>query len=165
MAGWFPLFAAPAANTAVHDAFSPALIVKRLSEDPEYFQRLATYVAAEFGFAVQKLEGRTENSVATIRSELVRQQEGFAELAQSIAHKAYDKAAAIVISLRDGLSNWWAAHPDLVESAEQLAVISLGFFVLTQIGGDPTYSLLAAVAVVRKEKLSDLLKGISDKDE
>jgi len=68
------------------------------------------------------------------RGELIRLQTGFTDLAKHIGAKAYDKAAEVDISLREGLASWYGTHPALVESIEKLSVISLATFVLTAVG-------------------------------
>ena len=186
MAGWLPLFKQPepekrvvqlesgtfvfggAGGTITASPFPASFgletIVERLAEDPEYYRRMASHLASEIGFAVQKLEGQTGNSVEIIRGELVRLQEGFAQLSQSLAEKAFEKAAAVVVGLRDGLADWCASHPELVDTLQKIAVIGFGTIFLHQVCGiEPSLSGLIAYSVVQRDKLSDVSRGSKEK--
>src|SRR5258705_3142057 len=113
MAGWLPLFKSAPENRVLtaeggslvlsgsditmtispsRAPFSPEVVAERLAEDPDYYRRMASHLASELGFAVRKLEGQTGNSVEIIRGELIRLQEGFAQLSQNITGAAFEQA-------------------------------------------------------------------------
>jgi hypothetical protein len=88
---------------------------------------------------------------------------GYEEVASELTTKTpgmFNRAAKAIIGLRDGLAKWHESHPELVSAMEELAVISFAAYVLHQFGaaGGDT-SALIAFAVVKKEKLADLLRG------
>jgi hypothetical protein len=132
-------------------------IAEQLARDPEYHQRLAVFVAAELAHAALKYTGRG-NADQVIKAELLRLERGFSAMAAHIAAKAYDKAAEVVVSLRDGLIAFHEHHAQLVDNLGSLAAVSLSTYVLGQLGVPAILGVLVSASVVKGEKLADLLK-------
>jgi hypothetical protein len=69
---------------------------------------------------------------------------------------AAERAAKIITALRDTFAGWYQSHPEFIE----LAIISAVGYALHQFGGvSAETALLVSYAVVRKEKLSDIIHG------
>lgn len=148
--------------------FSEPGIAERIATDPEFYRRLASFVSDELKRAVALYEGQPRaNSNEIIKGELVRLQRGFETVAHELAGKkpgAFERAAKAIVSLRDGFAEWHANHTDLVGAIEELAVMTLAAYVLHQFGGATgDTAALISYAVVKKEKLKDLLRGKDDK--
>lgn len=92
--------------------FSLVGIAENIAGSPEYYQRLAEFADAELTREIAKYHGQG-NADLVIRSELVRLQQGYAQITKHIGARAYGAAAALVISLRDGLVSFNAAIPSL----------------------------------------------------
>ncbi len=138
--------------------FSPIGIAEHIAKDPEFYRRLALFVASELAHEAAKYTGQG-NTEQTIRGELVALEEGFSDVAKQIASKAYDKAAQAVISMRAGLVTFSENHPQLVANIESLGAICLSTYVLGTLGVPMVLSALISASVVKGEKLSDLIKA------
>ncbi len=104
--------------------FSPAGHCGAHCPDPEFYRRLSEFVSAELTREIAKYQGQG-NSDLVIKGELVKLQQSFAEIAEHIGVKAYDAAAAVVVSLKDGLVAFNDSHPELVSIFGKLAAVSL----------------------------------------
>jgi hypothetical protein len=148
--------------------FSEIEIAERIATDPEFYRRLASFVSDELKRAVARYEGQPQaNSNEIIKGELIRLQQGFETVAHELADKkpgAFERAAQAIVSLRDGFAEWHANHTEIVGAIEQLAVITLAAYVLHQFGGAAgDTAALISYAVVKKEKLKEILRGKDDK--
>lgn len=141
--------------------FSLVGIAEQLASDPEYHRRLALFVAAELAHAAVRCTGRG-NADQVIKTELLRLERGFATMAAHIAAKAYDKAAEVVVSLRDGLIAFHEHHTQLVDNLGSLAAVSLSTYVILGQLSVPVVGVLVSASVVKNEKLADLLKFWKD---
>ncbi|WP_316237879.1 hypothetical protein [Bradyrhizobium sp. SZCCHNR1015] len=137
--------------------FSPIGIAEKLAENPEFYRRLAETIASELAreAAIHTGSGNTQH---VIRGELQKLEQGFGQMAQLIAAKTYDKAAEVVLSLRDGLIAFDHSHPELVDIFGKIAAVSLGTYLLGCLGVPAVLGVLVSASVVKSEKLSDLLK-------
>lgn len=138
--------------------FNPIAIAERIAENPEFYRRLASFIASELANEAERCKGQG-NAEHIIKGQLLQQAGGFADLAGHIAAQAYDKAANVVISIRDGLVTFSENHPQLVANIESLSVICLSTFILGDLGVSPNLSALISVAIVNGEKLTDLIKA------
>jgi hypothetical protein len=82
--------------------FSSIGIAEHIASDPGYYRRLSEFASAELTQEIAKFHGRG-NADLVIKGELVELQQGFAEIANHIGAKAYDAAAAVVVSLKVAL--------------------------------------------------------------
>jgi hypothetical protein len=138
--------------------FSPGGIAERIANDPDYYRRLSEFASAELTQEIAKFHGQG-NADLVIKGELVKLQQGFAEIAKHISAKAYDAAAAVVVSLKDGLVAFHDSHPELVDIFGKLAAVSLSTYTLGAIGVPVALGVLVTASVVNSEKLADILKA------
>ena len=147
--------------------FSPGGIAERIAQDPEFYQRLAGYVASELAREAAKYTGQG-NTEQTIKAELIRLHDGFNNVADILkaGKSAAESAAKIIVSMRDGFADWCDAHQPLVASMLELSAICFfGYAIHHFAGATGDTAALISYAVIRKEKLSDLIHRKDGKDD
>lgn len=147
-----------ASAEVIRAPFSPIAIAEHIANDPEFYRRLALFVASELAHEAAKYTGQG-NTEQIIKGELVALEQGFSDVAKQIASKAYDKAAQAIILMRAGLVTFSENHRQLVANIESLGAICLSTYVLGALGVPMVLSALILASVVKAEKLSDLIKA------
>jgi hypothetical protein len=151
------------ATMEVHRApFSEAGMAERFIADPVFYRNLAAFAASELRRRADTVEDQG-NSGQVIRGQLTELAEGFENAAAVLAAhdgiltpQAAQHAAKIVTQLRDAYAAFRESNPGLFD----LAVIGFAGYVLYQFGGfDPNLSLLISSAVVKNEKLADVISA------
>ena len=164
-------------RTANRAPFSEHGIAERLAQNPDFYRRLAEHVASELSREISSLNSQRPNGAArrevhdVITREVGRFKIGFeqvaAELAvvgqtddQAVKARALQAAAQAIVKIRDGFAQWCEKHPTIATSFMELAAIGLASYALHQFAG-ATGDIAAFIsyAVVRKEKLSDILSA------
>jgi hypothetical protein len=152
----------------VHRApFSEAAMAERFAADPVFYRNLASFVASELRRQADGVESQG-NSGQVIKGQLTELAEGFENTAAILAThegvltpQAAQQAAEIITKLRDTYAAFVESHPELF----QLVVIGFAGCVLHQFGGvTADIGLLVSYAVLKREKLSDILSVKKDKD-
>ena len=168
--------AAVTANASVIRApFSILGIIERIEADPEAYRRLAASVASELSRELELRPSNTPNEqdrrqeFDAVTQEIARYRDGFDAVAAAIAagistadarvkQSAFERAASVVIVMRDGLVKWCKAY-----SLPKILVIGSAVITLHRFGdtsGD--LALLASYAVVERVDLAALLKTYFD---
>ena len=157
-------------ETSVERApFSEHGIADRVQEDPEAYRRLAAFVASNLQRDIDRMDaitvGSDTNSVAVIKGELKRLQEGFQQVATTIpqegllTREAAEKVGRIISTLRTGFAAWYEGNKEIAETAQKLASVVLAAFALSIFGVPPALAAIIAAAVVNKERIADILHG------
>ena len=113
-------------ETSVERApFSEHGIADRVQEDPEAYRRLAAFVASNLQRDIDRMDaitvGSDTNSVAVIKGELKRLQEGFQQVATTIpqegllTREAAEKVGRIISTLRTGFAAWYEGNKEIAE--------------------------------------------------
>jgi hypothetical protein len=163
-----------AVETSVQRApFSEHGIADRVQEDPEAYRRLAAFVASNLQRDIDRMDaitvGSDTNSVAVIKGELKRLQDGFHEVATTIpeegvlTREAAEKVGRIISTLRTGFAAWYEGNKEIAETAQKLASVVLAAFALNIFGVPPDLAAIIAAAVVNRERIADILHGPESK--
>jgi hypothetical protein len=154
----------PAATISVERApFSERSIADRVQEDPEAYRRLAACVASLLQRDIDRLDaitpGSDANSVAVIKGELKRWQEGFQEVSTTIPHEgvltreAAERVGSIISTLRVGFAAWYEGNKEIAEGAQKLLSVVLATFALHQFGVSlDLAAIIASAAMVNGHK-------------
>jgi hypothetical protein len=155
--------------------FSEYAIADQVLKDPEAYRSLAAYIANTLQRDIDRLDGITagsdSNSVAVIKGQLVRLQEGFQEVSEAIpkeavlTREAAVKVGQIISGLREGYAAWHSEHKDLAEGLQKLASVMLGTVALYMFCDVPGFlAACISTALVNNERLSDILHGHKEKN-
>lgn len=152
--------------------FSEVAIAERLASDPEFYRRLFRFAADESKREIDRFEARPGegNSAAIISAELIEFQRGFEAAATDLESENPDRfarAAKTIVAIRDSIGRVCENYPILARTFFQLPAVTLGVYVLHQVGVPAELGALISAAIVRNEKLADLLgrRSKEDKDE
>jgi hypothetical protein len=149
------------ATMEVHSApFSEVGMSERFAADPVFYRNLASFVASELRRQANSVDGQG-NSGQVVKGQLTELAEGFESTAAVLTThegiltpQAAQQAAEIITKLRETYAAFQESNPGLFD----LAVIGLAGYVLHQFGGfDPNLSLLISSAVVKREKIADVI--------
>jgi hypothetical protein len=149
--------------------FSESGIAELLAANPDFYQRLFRSTAEELKRDVARFEAtpREGNSAAVISAELVHFQRGFETAAADLDSANADRftrAAKTIVSIRDAIGHFCNNYPEIVQPFFEIAAVTAGCYVLHQIGGATgDVAALISYAIIRKEKLADLLNGADKK--
>jgi hypothetical protein len=146
--------------------FSEPGMAERFVADPVFYRNLAVFVASEIRRQADGIDGNGNLGAAT-KSQLTELADGFDAIATGLTTSngiLTPKAASLVASLVTNLRAAYAAimdsHPELLK----LASIGLAAYAFHHFGyADPTISLLVSAAVVKKEKLADVISAWREK--
>jgi hypothetical protein len=149
--------------------FSEAAIAERMAQDPQFYQRLAAFIAGEFDGQIGKRNStlRGSNSDQMITAEVVRFRDAFQAVGTELqdVNQTTDparrsariaKAAKAAFEICTRFSHWCGEHPGLVRPMLELSAVGLAMHGLHQMGAPPGEALWVAYAIVRNEKLSDI---------
>ena len=168
--------------TVVRAPYGVRGVAERLAEDPEYYQRLASNVAAELKREVSRLRSLTPNELPalvvhdTITTEVIRFHSGFEQVASDLSDAtiatsekskadALERAASRIVMMRDDFAMWCRTHSEFVGPISKLAVVCTATYVLHQFGGAAgDVAAFISYAIVEKEKLANLLRARDGKD-
>jgi hypothetical protein len=150
--------------------FSEYGIADRVQEDPEAYRSLAAFVASTLQRDIDRLDaitaGSDSNSVAVVKGELKRLQEGFQEVSTAISQEgvltreAAEKVGHIISGLRTGFAAWYEGNKEIAEGAQKLASVVLAALALHIFGGvSADIAAIISVAVVNQERVADILHG------
>jgi hypothetical protein len=143
--------------------FSEVEIAERLAKDPEFYRDLLQFAAAQLrrdaaNYAVQRGQ---ENSASVIKAELNAKADKYERAAAALDSKASDRfasAAKIIVEIRDQIVGFAENHPELTKTFLELTSVVFGCYALHKIGGaQADVSAFVTYAVVRKEKLSEII--------
>jgi hypothetical protein len=142
--------------------FSEPGMVERFIADPTFYRNLAAYVASEIRRQAETVDNKG-NLGASTKSQLTELADGFSEIAMGLTTQnglltpqAAAVAASLVTKLRETYAAIMKSHPELI----QLASIGLAAYAFHHFGDfDPNLSLLVSAAVVKKEKLVDVISA------
>lgn len=154
----------------VRAPFSEAGIAERLAANPDFYVRLFRFAADELKREIVRFEAKPGegNSAAVISVELIEFQRGFERVATDIEGENSDRfsrAATNIVAIRNAVAQFCETHPALVQPFFQIAAVTAGCYALHQIGGaSGDIAALISYAIVKKEKLSDILKPWARKD-
>jgi hypothetical protein len=165
-AGQFTAEISDATMEVQNPPFHEAAMAARFATDPIFFRNLAAFVASELRRQADNADGQS-NSGQVIKGQLAELAEGFDSAAGLLTvndgiltPQATQKAAEIISKLRETYVTFCETHAGLID----FAVIGLAGYVLHQFGGfDPNLSLLISSAVVKKEKLADVIAAWAGK--
>jgi hypothetical protein len=142
--------------------FSEPGMAERFVADPEFYRNLAGFVASEIRRQADGIQGKG-NLEASTKSQLTELADGFQEIATGLTTTngvLTPQAASVVASLVTKLRTTYVAimenHPEII----QLTSIGLFAYAFQHFGiADPDLSLLISAAVVKKEKIADIIKA------
>jgi hypothetical protein len=148
--------------TVTRAPFSEPGMAERFVADPMFYRNLAAFVASELRRQADGIDGQGNLGTAT-KSQLTELADGFHEIATGLTTRngiLTPQAASLVASLVTNLRAIYAAimesHPALLD----LASIGLAAYAFHQFGyADPNLSLIISAAVVKKEKLVDVISA------
>jgi hypothetical protein len=162
----------PGPEVRIELPFSEIAIAERLAADPDFYRRLFRFAADELTREMILSEGKPlkGNSGAVISTELVLFQLGFDSAATDLESSNSDRftrAAKTLAAIRDSVGQFCENYPALARTFFQLPAVTLGVYVLHQVGVPAELGALISAAIIRNEKLADLLGRSSkeDKDE
>lgn len=156
----------------IRAAFNESEIAQRLAASPDFYSRLLRLAADELKREVILSEGKSlkGNSGAVISAELLLFQRGFDSAATDLESSNSDRftrAAKTLAAIRDSVGQFCENYPALARTFFQLPAVTLGVYLLHQVGVPAELGALISAAIVRNEKLADLLgrRSKEDKDE
>jgi len=163
--------AVAADGEVVRAPFSEAGIAERLAADPEFYRRLATYVASELRAYAASIDTERQANVShDVKGRVIEIGDDFDEAAAALETQdglltpaAAAKAASIVSKARNAYTALCSDHPYLLKVAK-ICFVGMALF---QFGHVPEgWAGLIAYAVVEGVKLPEFMgpKG-KDKDE
>jgi hypothetical protein len=162
----------PAPEVTSQLPFSEIAIAERLAANPDFYRRLLRIAADELKREIVLSEGKplTGNSGAVISAELGLFQRGFDSAATDLESSNSDRftrAGKTLAAIRDSVGQFCENYPALARTFFQLPAVTLGVYVLHQVGVPAELGALISAAIVRNEKLADLLgrRSKEDKDE
>jgi len=138
-------------------------IAKRLAQNPAFYCQLMLFAAASLRKDAENypVAPGQENSAAVIKAELNTKADKFERAVAVLDSNASDRfatAAKTVVEIRDQIVGFAENHPGLTKTFFELASVVFGCYLLHQIGGaQADVSAFVAYAVVRKEKLSEII--------
>lgn len=146
----------------VRAPFSEIGVAERLAQNPEFYRQLMLFAAAALrkqaeSYPVHAGQG---NSAAVIKGEMNAEADRYERAAVALDSEASDRfatAAKIVIEIRDQIVGFAENHPELTRVFFELSGVVAGCFALTHIGVSPELSGLISAAVVKREKLSEVI--------
>jgi hypothetical protein len=137
-------------------------MAERFVADPIFHRNLAAFVASEIRRQANDIDSRGNFGAAT-KSQLTELADGFQEIATGLTTsngiltpQAAALAASVVTGLRATYATIMESHPQLID----LASIGLAAYAFHRFGyADPNLSILVSAAVVKKEKLVDVISA------
>jgi hypothetical protein len=142
--------------------FSELGIAERFVADPAFYRNLAVFVASEIRRQADGTDSQG-NLGATTKSQLTELADGFQAIATGLTTSngiLTLQAASLVASLVTNLRATYAAIMESYPALLDLASIGLAAYAFHQFGfADPTLSPLISAAVVKKEKLADVISA------
>jgi len=146
--------------------FSQFAMAERFASDPVFYQNLARFAALELRRQANSIDS-LGNSDLALKGQLTELAEGFENTAAVLtvgegdsAPQAALQAANIIGKVRDAYSAFWENHPQFMK----FAGIVLAGYVLHQLCGvSADLSAMIYYAVVRNERLSDILPSSKEK--
>lgn len=143
----------------VRAPFSEIGIAERLAQNPDFYQRLMRFVAANLRdeAANYKVEPGKANSAAVLKAEMLAQAEKFESAAAALEGGSSDRfatAANFVLQVCDGISTFANEHPELKRIFFSLAGVAAGCLALHHICGvSPDVAAAISYAVISRGKL------------
>lgn len=151
-------------TAVVRAPFSEADIAERVTSDPEFYRRLAAFIASELRTYGDGIDTQDRaNASHVIRGKVTELADGFDQAASALTTQngiltpeAAARAAAIVSKVRNAYAALCSDHPDLVKVAK----ICLAGLALYQFGHVPEgWAGLISYAVIERKNVSDILWG------
>jgi hypothetical protein len=144
--------------------FSEAGIAERLAENPEFYRQLLHFAANNLRNEASnyKVEVGKANSAAVVRAELhalADRFEGAAEVLEGKSPDRFATAANLVSQIRSQVAGFADNHPELANGFFDLAAVVLGCYALHQIGASGDVAAFVSYAVIKREKLSEIIKA------